>query len=137
MGFFKRLSKLQFGKIGKSFAKTLKQGKIARGTGFDDVINGAAQSIIGKDKLKKIGNVGSLASGILGLGGKPKFVPDPPVGSLPLNPDNAKLANKDNLVQDSDGDIWIDVNNDGKDDTLYVVGAVVVAAIVYFKFVKK
>lgn len=137
MGFFTRLSKLQFGKIGKSFAKTLKQGKIVRGTGFDDVINGAAQSVIGKDKLKKFGSVGSLASGILGLGGKPKFVPEPPVGSLPLNPDNAKLATKGNLIEDKDGDIWIDVNKDGKDDTLIIVGAAVVAAFVYFKFIKK
>lgn len=111
MGFFTRLSKLQFGKIGKSLKKTLSQGKLVRGTGIDDVINGAVTSVVGADKLK-------MAAGFIpnlgGAGGKPKpLAPTGGIGKSTATPQ----ADSNNTI-------------------LYIIAAAA-AVLVYFKFIKK
>ena len=111
MGFFSRVAKLQFGKIGRSFKKTLSQGKLVRGTGFDDVINGAVNTVVSADNLK---TVAGFIPNIGGSGGKPK--PTPPAGGI----------SKATATPQADTNSTI----------LYVIAAAA-AALVYFKFIKK
>lgn len=47
MGFFKNLIKGDFKKIGQNFSKNLSEGKVIKGSGFDGIINKAADTFSG------------------------------------------------------------------------------------------
>lgn len=47
MGFFKNLIQGRFKRIGQNAVKNLSEGKIMKGTGFDSIVNGAANVATG------------------------------------------------------------------------------------------
>ena len=147
MGFFKNLIKGDFKKIGKNFANNIAEGRLVKGTGFDSVINTAANVYTGGTlaaagavlpdrigdglfgatprhtqagaivqnaaiKLQKIKQAQAQQAQAQAQGG---FIPPKQTNSMPTP--NGK---------------GIDINNDGKDDTLWIgIGAAIVGYLIF------
>lgn len=142
MGFFKNLIKGDFKKIGRNFANNISKGKIVSGTGIDGIINtaasvytGGALTAAGAVIPDNIGEALIKRKNTRAQTVKPsKQVPQtavlPPVGTTSYR----TTAQPSQTTSTNSG--GIDVNGDGKDDTLNML-LLAGAAFLAFKLLKK
>lgn len=163
MGFFKNLFKGDFKKIGRNFANNLSEGRLIKGSGFDGVINGAANAASG-GALQKVGDIIPDRIGdaifkrpdpktgvvvehrfpdpanqpnLIQVGNKMGWVENPNKAinaSNPIELDPVIVKAKKDLKDKSS---FIDVNNDGKDDTSTIVVVAVLAFAGWYFFKKR
>ena len=162
MGFFKNLFKGDFKKIGKNFVNNLSEGRLVKGTGIDGIINGAANAAsggalltvgavlpdrIGDGIFKEDPQTGKVVKwtvpdsmnnpNVLNIGNKMGWVdkPSEPISSSnPVILDPVLITAKKEAKEQ--GKSFIDVNNDGKDDTTTIL-VVVGIAVAGWLFIKK
>jgi hypothetical protein len=128
MGFFKNLSKFKFGKIAKNAAKNISEGRLYKGAGFLDKFSGQALGLLDGLTAGGVSMSGKAANSLLG-GSKdrPDYKPTKGAPLDSLGPFR-NVTSKSTTVQPT-----MDVNGDGKDDTMKLIyGAAAVALVIYF-----